>query len=1220
MIKRCIRILGSLVCLRFCFTLLLACFCLVASADAEQRRKCAAFVVGVESYDKRGLDNLSYVAEDAYAVWQRLKTLTDLDESLSRLMVADRKATNRPLPAAASEQGQKQLFDQLPSRDIRDEFQAFLSRLDDDSPKLVIVYVGGHGIINESAPSLGVYFTASNYRRIPQGAIRVRALIDDMRSVFGNRPDVDLVFFANMCHAGALAPGEARDPAPDADRYKTASESDSQEVRNLNLAYFPACGADVSAFERANLRSSEFAHHLLEGLAGARASGDGSANRRITSGKLMDYLREKISSIPKLPGFRNNIAFGNVLHHEAEMRQLLGEGLMTVALDTDGNERDSLLRLAEWQFERAQGQHFDKRFLFDCKLARWQCRRLRSAETADLDTDLLDFARGNSELVELDILSVADEQQRPFVAFVFQNEVTSSKRGEFWKAHLESSEFSRGVTLLSVGHEPVLRAGSSTLHAIRSAKENAEEELDLILVYTGDVDVYHDPVVEQVVTFPIAADDVWNVAREWGGRVALTWEASEGSSFLSIPEDLRDRVVVKTVRETEARPRLPMTDPQVMFISRALRRLLKEHAIPNRSWGMALAVEDSITSDWQRQSDGLSRTPPSWPDQITQLESLRPRREFDHLRLAGLYEAIGRDDKAREHIDQFLVSSKDWKPEATIDNDLGRVRAKASARLSEMREQLSTRQVSGQGKIHFVVSPVSEYEDPSIGDLPGTIGDADRWVHKLTEVYGERLVVHRLDNRKSMEVVEALRAACESCQSNDAVVFWFSGRGFHATNDGRCLIYPDFFLGVGRSVCPGGFGDPEWGGIRLSYLTNLLSKAKGRTFAILDCQFSLVDGQDSYQPFQKNLVSLWPPQTIHRCVHILPSIRSVSSSRATEGLYSIEEPLPGTVVMWWDGILHDKGLQNEFGAENQAERLARPASTVFSEQLLRAFPMDGLGHCRDWLERASAVVAQQNRQRLSEQTPSPYDYSAPELEETDGAGVSVELLSGRIMTQGDLDVPLFRGRSDSPTISELINEVPLRRANLDGAIDLVDEAKPLFDKPEDRLVQISLLLRDARFHSTLKTRESAARAAAIRRRAFDLLDKLSDIDPRQMHADGLLHVYVRSVTELMESSDRFVDGAEFLVDVYERGGGTWFDRELQTRFAALLQRAFQQDRIKMMERFEARLPAVAWPRELWGLYESPLDVAHPIRTEIEESSILIEPPPPPAPTPDAAVN
>src|SRR5262249_27991320 len=134
----------------------------------------------VERYDLNHLNTLEYVAEDALAVWERLKAVTNFDETRSQLLVADR-VPKGPLPVSPD-----QLRERLDYFTLRKALEEFLRKAQPDD--LVVIYLGGHGAIKSDTPSAGVFFLPSDFGEENgsfRNALRMGELLNLLHVEFG---------------------------------------------------------------------------------------------------------------------------------------------------------------------------------------------------------------------------------------------------------------------------------------------------------------------------------------------------------------------------------------------------------------------------------------------------------------------------------------------------------------------------------------------------------------------------------------------------------------------------------------------------------------------------------------------------------------------------------------------------------------------------------------------------------------------------------------------------------------------------------------------------------------------------------------------------------------------------------------------------------------------------------------------------------------------------
>lgn len=263
--------------------LLLAAVAGVAAAAAPAPEpQCIVFCAAVEKYDRGDLNKIEYVGEDAYAVWNKLKAVTNFDPIRSKLLIADRDEKG-PLPPA----GDPSRLTHLPYDLLWNELQEFLWKARPND--LVVLYFGGHGVLKKDTPSAGVFFLPTNFKEhngTLQKALRMGDVLSQLHVEFaGAKKSVRTVVFANMCHAGA-APGTAA--VADDDVGVTVVP---QEVKAIRLAYLPACPPSKESVEDPDLGGSVYANRLLAALGGAATDPDTGV---VTSGRVLDYLREHI--------------------------------------------------------------------------------------------------------------------------------------------------------------------------------------------------------------------------------------------------------------------------------------------------------------------------------------------------------------------------------------------------------------------------------------------------------------------------------------------------------------------------------------------------------------------------------------------------------------------------------------------------------------------------------------------------------------------------------------------------------------------------------------------------------------------------------------------------------------------------------------------------------------------------------------------------------------
>ena len=306
-----------------------------------------AFVVGIERYDDPELDKLQYAADDARKIFDQLKVVAELDPA-SKLLVADDDDKNSRLDADS----------------VRTALQQFVQLIKDRTN--VVVYLGGHGTLS---PSRALWFLPSNYSRNGRtGYITFNEIQQTFADEINGRTlhDVSLTFFVNMCGAGnaVTGPGVAMRVDDNNELIDVARRVFREETFGLKrYALIPATPKERNTHEDDRLRSSVFAHHLREGLAGKAAR-----NGMVTAGSLFDYLSANLGEdLPRNADFTADIPLGVTRRLEGESAYVMGTALLAAAealvpAGADGERsahRTALLDLAAEQFARVSEQAAD---------------------------------------------------------------------------------------------------------------------------------------------------------------------------------------------------------------------------------------------------------------------------------------------------------------------------------------------------------------------------------------------------------------------------------------------------------------------------------------------------------------------------------------------------------------------------------------------------------------------------------------------------------------------------------------------------------------------------------------------------------------------------------------------------------------------------------------------------------------------------------------------
>lgn len=1218
---------------------------------ADEPRRCAAFVVGVEAYDEAELNNLQYVAEDAYSIWRQLETVTGFDHQLSRLMVAERKLENRdgsdrPLPDKLSASGKQQLFDHLNANQVRDAFHDFLIQSQRADVELVTVYFGGHGIINENAPSEGVRFTASDYESILRGTIRVRDLIADMRSVFGKRSDVDLVFFASMCHAGALAPGEAGDITPPARKYVEASKSDYQEVKNLNLAYFPACGAKASTFERPQLRAGEFAHYLRRGLTGANRKSSG----KITTGGLIDYLSQNLKTIPPdLPSFRREIELGLVLSHEARVRRMLGEGLLAVAQDHEGLQRDSFLRLAAQQFRWCCENHHEHKF--ENTVLQWQANRLRGAETEELRLELEQFAKGDLSSLQAEYRRFAGQLaqsglERPFLGIVLDTGRTSEL--DQWSELLSSYPGDCEVRWWKAdAYGGASRVWKTEVEQAIATESRQPGALDLVLVYTGSV-INMDADTQEMK--PIGPRQLWEVARLWSrGRVVLVWDAPFGGYLANVPEDLREKTSLflsasqtngMTYRGhldgngttgfitrafhaglTPSRLQQLYTDiktelsdipgpdqyeigkpalvgPDHPFFKGPRKSSPSDLGIPAKWWGMTAGVDRSVTSGWGKS---VSPVPPGgkWV-------AIRKRADpnLDGTLAKSTYaEQVGR---WRGEIMSYRYQSQD-----AIENEPFKL-----LRLATLHEAVGDVDQAVRGFQTFANSIDWQISD---GELPADLDRVRARAYQRLRDFGEEIKSRRPVKTGRVHLVPVAAKEYRSPLIGDLgwtdidTKRWIDS--LQAVLGDR-LIYEPYIpstctseairesLRLACHACkPDEIVVFVFSGRGYQDETDKYLITEEVEFS--DTQFAYVNGRAviSYQHAPLSVKSL--EQDFGQCAG--SSIAIFDCQFADSPVQPLQKQLFAT----WPISAGDRRA----ASTSKGTFVDLPDSKLLKiwwAGPLKDSPNEGSELTRQLTAGLNSVARQPYRDLLSQLDMQAASFRPPVV--TDGLEQDIADWDPQLIcAEGNLGAPVFSVSGSS--LVRLLNDHHLKQANLDVVLDLLAETGELLQRQEDILARASLHNARAdliaksygRDHQRVKQdSQSVSEQLSQLRSELERDDAAGELDPDKLRAlndADLIPVFFRLVSDRMASDGNADRAIAQAAEMARKVGDDWVDTNVQQRLFELANIAVTEDRRRVLD----RILGVLQQAEESDSIEAVMDRIRSLKTDLEIPETLAPP-------------
>ncbi|MBB2720281.1 hypothetical protein [Rhizobium sophoriradicis] len=274
-----------------------------------------SFIVGVENYDNAELNRLVYASDDAQKVHDQLAIVSNLDSN-SRLFVADDTTGSK-----------------FTDDDLRRELILFSRQIKRDRNNLnIVIYLGGHGTLS---PGKKLWYLPSNYdpvnqlHFVPFSEI-LEYFTDQVATtgVYGTK----ITFLVNICGAGnaeSLANPALRSQNVDNELISVSQQIYRElEFGKLSLAIVPATPRDRNAFEDEALKSSRFAHYLLEGMKGRAAGADGV----LTANSLFGYIEKGLKEeLPKNTGFAGNVQLGVTRGLEGRASLELGTALFAAA-------------------------------------------------------------------------------------------------------------------------------------------------------------------------------------------------------------------------------------------------------------------------------------------------------------------------------------------------------------------------------------------------------------------------------------------------------------------------------------------------------------------------------------------------------------------------------------------------------------------------------------------------------------------------------------------------------------------------------------------------------------------------------------------------------------------------------------------------------------------------------------------------------------------------
>lgn len=832
-----------------------------APAAEPTPRKCVAFFVGIEKFTDPSLNTLQFVAEDTFAVWNRLKEITKLDESRSTLLVVDRVNENGgPLPTGPS------LKTEVTEADVEAAFRAFRSKIQDDD--LIVIYLQGHGLPKTFDPEGGSYFLCSDFTRHEQdfeGGVQISDFKRRIKTkLMSHTKPMDVVFFANMCHAGE-AYGAMGGQQPTSKFLDETVRHDMRQVLDPTIAYIAASAANAQTFEVGP--RSEFASNLLETFSGAGAEQDSG---KITTNGILKYLqatgvRARVPDPEK--GFPGGIVVGHVGEREAHMRRFLANSLFAIALDQQGPARAQFLQLADAHFARCMEIHGATKL--DNLLSRLQVRRLQEKRQAGKHDsgpdDLMEFLpsalnayKQSKESTAYKLTAALSTQPKEplakrFVAGILEAGGSIVK----WQAFLNSRAGHQAT------HTFPYKLPMETVFAQMAklcAGQNPQDT-DLLLVYSESADLS-----DLFVPPPSFLKDLWEHCKQWRGNVLVAWDAPHGREMAeTLPPGLRQRVHIlvtdkkdldfalgqsakaisdstdilledlrngltqealmmaqkhiKAAWSPTAGDRAPLETPEPAYLGDSILFDLKpqetsgidnalavNHSVPGAWWALDFACKGQPEpAAWRAPEPAEGKAPPKrWSE-----EAALPEREGDSpfalVRKGALFEAQRNPDEAWKLYERVLKALDVHTPASSTAAGMDTLRSRCQENLVELRTSLRAFKYTAPKAVHAVLAQASNYESPLVGDLRGPPHDVAAWADVLREKFKKEFHEHRPASGSRADIWRCLEKAKAECTDNDVLLFIFSGRGAQL-GDQRFLAAED----AEPQLMPGMRGGARW--------------------------------------------------------------------------------------------------------------------------------------------------------------------------------------------------------------------------------------------------------------------------------------------------------------------------------------------------------------------------------------------------------------------------
>jgi Caspase domain len=865
------------------------------AAQGDSPRRTIAFVVGIERYDDPELNKLQYASNDARAIFEQLRVLSNIDKDASMLLLADDDEA-RNVDAA----------------EFRLSLQTFARRIKDHDD--VIIYLGGHGAI---AGRGSLRYLPSNYspgNRVNH--VTFSSIVDEVaQAVNSGLRNVTVTILVNMCNAGNAADGAKMD-----DPYEIIERARSfwrEGQFGLNhLAIIPATQRNRDTSEDPKFGRSIFAQHLLNGLSGF-ASADGV----VTTQSLIQYLEKNLGegSLPRNADFAGDIVLGQTRQWEGEAEYAVGTALIAAgqALYSSAMERQvsrqrsALLDLAAFHFNRVGARAPDLKSSAMLRTAQIDLLkgRVPSVTQENLGSGL-DATPRNAEATEALKRLLEDSKATgpstpkalhdmlqtgaPHYSLIIQHSRAPATRDRFktWQDMFEQFSGNQGTKAFPLNAPPASDTSEGLFAMVPQATQLLTEWASkqppgtdpaawprLIVVYIGGSSRTKDDLK------PFGAAEINQIAAQWPGPITVFHLAAFGGVLAQhsmrenislllasrqpngvLMSDASGQIAsafatgVENVEQygsasESVRQRLLGTSPDLVIgtpvwlptgkrptdIVRDALAQLSRFALQVAS-GCALESESVCEAKSLEQFGFVSpNDPAAKPEDPFTLLGKAAERDLAHdLEAAnGIYATLAE----RLNAGVARARAQQNSSASTTANDL----LSAIARRALERKEANS--LGGNRRLVLIPVGIADYESPQAYDLPKTVNsDLLQYGASIEKALEGRATVEQLKlltPRTADEFRNQLKEQAQSLAADDLVVLIYSGRG--AQISGR-----RYLAMAGAEPCPSNDSFEEvppackqrpW--TELVDLWEVAEAFKDKwLFAIYDTQFFDLDSED----------------------------------------------------------------------------------------------------------------------------------------------------------------------------------------------------------------------------------------------------------------------------------------------------------------------------------------------------------------------------------------